>query len=152
MSLQLVCLGCLSILFLGFVITQILHLSLRTDHGLFPSRHSQMLLFFLMKTCASHLHFSPSCVPLNTFELVANGDCWPEKSTNPGRNVEIPQISIGHELLHTMVGILAAGIRQNLVEDSMYWSRVTLQTNTERGSVVRDVPFVYITFLVTLLE
>ena len=51
-----------------------------------------------------------------------------------------------------MVGILAAGLRQNLVEDSMYWSRVTLQTNTERGSVVRDVPFVYITFLVTLLE
>ena len=35
-----------------------------------------------------------------------------EKSTNPGRNVEIPQISIGHELLHTMVGILAAGLRQ----------------------------------------
>ena len=33
-----------------------------------------------------------------------------------------------------MVGILAAGVRQNLVEDSMYWSRVTLQTNTERGS------------------
>ena len=33
---------------------------------------------FLMRTCASHLHF-----------------------TNPGRNVEIPQISIGHELLHT---------------------------------------------------
>ena len=32
-----------------FVITQILHLSLRTDHGLFPSRHSQILLFFLMK-------------------------------------------------------------------------------------------------------
>ena len=34
----------------------------------------------------------------------------------------------------------------------LFWSRVTLQTNTERGSVVRDVPFVYITFLVTLLE
>ena len=29
-----------------FVITQILHLSLRTDHGVFPSRHSQILLFF----------------------------------------------------------------------------------------------------------
>ena len=29
-----------------FVITQILHLSLRTDHGLFPSRHSQILLFY----------------------------------------------------------------------------------------------------------
>ena len=29
-----------------FVITQILHLSLRTDHGLFLSRHSQILLFF----------------------------------------------------------------------------------------------------------
>ena len=54
--------------------------------------------------------------------------------------------------LHTMVGILAVGLRQNLVEDSMDWSRVTLQTNTERGSVVQDVPFVYITFLVTLLE
>ena len=51
-----------------------------------------------------------------------------------------------------MVGILAAGLRQNLVEDSMYWNRATLQTNTERGSVVRDVPFVYITFLDTLLE
>ena len=49
-------------------------------------------------------------------------------------------------------GILAAGLRQNLVEDSMCWSRVTLQTSTERGSVVRDVPFVYITFLDTLLE
>ena len=56
--------GCLSILFLVFVITRILHLSLRTDHGLFPSRHSQMMLFFLMKICASHLHFSPGCVPL----------------------------------------------------------------------------------------
>ena len=54
--------------------------------------------------------------------------------------------------LDTSFGILAAGLRQNLVEDSMYWSRVTLQTNTERGSAVRDVPFVYITFLVTLLE
>ena len=41
---------------------------------------------------------------------------------------------------------------KNLVEDSMYWSRVTLQTNTEHESVVRDVPFVYITFLDTLLE
>ena len=54
--------------------------------------------------------------------------------------------------LHTMVGILAAGLRQNLVEDSMYWNRATLQTDTERGSVVRVVPFVYITFLDTLLE
>ena len=34
----------------------------------------------------------------------------------------------------------------------MYWNRATLQTNTERGSVVRDVPFVYITFLDTLIE
>ena len=51
-----------------------------------------------------------------------------------------------------MVGILAAGLRQNLVEDSMYWNRATVQTNTERGSVVRNVPFVYITFIVTLLE
>ena len=33
---------------------------------------------------------------------------------------------------------------QHVLEQS-----VTLQTNTERGSVVRDVPFVYITFLVT---
>ena len=55
-------------------------------------------------------------------------------------------------ILHTMVGILAAGLRRNFVEDSMYWSSVPLQTNTERGSVVRDVPFVYITFLVTLLD
>ena len=54
--------------------------------------------------------------------------------------------------LHMMVGILAAGLRQNLVEDSMYWNRAALQTNTERGSVVRYVPFVYITFLDTLLE
>ena len=46
-----------------------------------------------------------------------------------------------------MVGILAAGLRRGLVEDSMYWNRATLQTNTERGSVVRDVPWVYITFL-----
>ena len=40
----------------------------------------------------------------------------------------------------------------NLVEDSMYWNRATLQTDTERGSVVRVVPFVYITFLDTLFE
>ena len=65
---------------------------------------------------------------------------------------EPPQISIGHDLLRTKVGILAAGLRQNLVEDSMHWNRATLQTNTERGSVVRDVPFVYTTFLDTLLE
>ena len=64
----------------------------------------------------------------NTAELVANSDRWPEKSTNPGRNVETPQISIGHELLHTTVGILAAGLRRNLAEDSMYWNRATLQT------------------------
>ena len=51
-----------------------------------------------------------------------------------------------------MVGILAAGLRRGLVEDSMYWNRATQQTNTERGSVVRDVPRVYITFLDTLLE
>ena len=37
--------------------------------------------------------------------------------------------------------------RHNIVEHIMYWSRVALQTNTERGSVVRDVPFVYTTFL-----
>ena len=35
-----------------------------SDHGLFPSRHSQFLLFFFMSTCASHLHFSPSCAPV----------------------------------------------------------------------------------------
>ena len=33
----------------------------------------------------------------------------------------------------------------------MYWNRATLQTNTKRGSVVRDVPFAYSTFLDTLL-
>ena len=52
------------ILFLVFVITQILHLSLRTDHGLF--RLDTVRFFFLMRTCASHLHFSPSCVPIKT--------------------------------------------------------------------------------------
>ena len=88
----------------------------------------------------------------NTAELVANGDGWPEKLTNPGRSVEIPQISTGHELLHTTVGILPAGLGQNLVEDSMYWNRAALQTNTEDGSVVRDVPFAHTTFLDTLLE
>ena len=40
-----------------------------------------------------------------------------------------------------MVGILAAGLRQNLVKDSICWSRVTLRIDTERGSIVRDVPF-----------
>ena len=64
------------------------------------------------------------------------------------RNVETLQISIGHDLLQTTVGILEAGLRQNLVEDSMYWR----QTNTERGSVVRDVPVAHTTFLDTLLE
>ena len=73
-----------------------------------------------------------------------------KKSTNPGRNVETPQISIGHELLHTTVGILAV-VKRNLVEDSMSWNRDTLQTNTERGSVARDVPFAYTMFLDTLL-
>ena len=54
---------------------------------------------------------------------------------------EMSMISIGQKSRHN-----------NLVEDSMYWNRATLQTNTERGSVVRDVPFVYTTFLDTLLE
>ena len=54
-------------------------------------------------------------------------------------------------VLHTTVGILAVGLRRDLVEDSMSWNRVTLQTNTERGSVVRDVPFADTTFLNTLL-
>ena len=53
--------------------------------------------------------------------------------------------------LHTTVGILAIGLRRDLVEDSMYWNRDTLRTNTKRGSVVRDVPFAYTTFLDTLL-
>ena len=42
--------------------------------------------------------------------------------------------------LHTTVGILAVGLRRDLVEDSMSWNSVTLRTNTDRGSVVRDVP------------
>ena len=46
--------------------------------------------------------------------------------------------------LHTTVGILAAGLRRNLVEDSMHWNRATVQTNTERGSVARDVPFAFV--------
>ena len=85
---------------------------------------------------------------LNWLQTVIDG----QKSTNPGRNVEIPQISIGHELWQTTVGILAAGLRQNLVEDSMYWNRAALQTNTERGSVARDVPFAYTTSPGTRLE
>ena len=68
-----------------------------------------------------------------------------------GQNVEIPQISIEHELLHTTVGILAVGLRRDLVEDRMSWNRVALQTNPERGSFVRDVPFACTTFLGTLL-
>ena len=35
---------------------------------------------------------------------------------------------------------------KNLVADSMSWNRATLQTNTEHGSFVRDVPFAHITF------
>ena len=94
-----------------FVIKQIRHLSRRTDHGLFPSRHSQILLVFFVKICASHLHFSLSCVPLqrlNCLQTVIDGR--QSRRTFDGRNVEIPQISIGHELLHTMVGILAGGL------------------------------------------
>ena len=86
---------------------------------------------------------------LSHLQTVTDGQ---EKPTSLGQHVETPQISIGHELLHTTVGILAAGLRRNLVEDSMYWKRATLQTNTQRGSVVRDVPFAYTTFLDTLLE
>ena len=82
-------------------------------------RHSTLSDFdvFPREKCASHLHFSPSCVPLKTrlnwLQTVIDG---PGESTNLGQNVETPQISIGHELLRTTVGILAAGHRRNLVE------------------------------------
>ena len=78
-------------------------------------------------------------------ESFANGDGWPGKSTSLGQSVETPQVWIGNEPLHTTVGILAAGLRRNLVEDNISWNRAALQTNTERGSVARDVPFAYTT-------
>ena len=143
--LQFFLLGCLSIFFLAFVITQIRHLSLRTDHGPFPSRHSQILLFFLVKICASHLHFSPSCVPLqrlNCLQTVIDG----QQSRRT-----LDEMSKSHRSrLDTCFGTRCSGSSQvasSSVEESMY-----LQTNTERGLVVRDVPFVCITFSVTLLE
>ena len=52
----------------------------------------------------------------STAESFANGDRCRGKSTSPGRNVETPQISIGHELLHPTVGILAV-VKRDLVED-----------------------------------
>ena len=116
------------------------------------STHSDSTVFPQENVCQpSSLQFKLRSIKtrLNWLQTVIDGQ---KKSTNPGRHVKTPQISIGHELLHTTVGIFAAGLRQNLVEDSMYWNRATLQTNTERGSVVRDVPFVYTTFLDTLLE
>ena len=71
--------------------------------------------------------------------MVANGDLWPGKLTNLEQNVETPQISIGHEPLHTTVGILATGLRRNLVEDSMYWNRATLQTPTRSVDQLREM-------------
>ena len=103
-----------------------------------------------MKTCASHLLSSQSCVRLEHAESVANGDRWPGESTSLGQNVETPQIWIGLELLQLTVGILAVGLRRNLVVDSTSWNRVTLQTNTERGSVARDVLFGHYYVLDTL--
>ena len=85
-----------------------------------------------------------------TAESVANGDRWVGNSTSLGINVETPQISIGHELSHTTVGILAVGLRRNLVEDSVSSNRVTSQTNTQRVSVARDVLFACVTFPGTL--
>ena len=136
-----------------FVITQILHLTLRTDHGLTRSRHiSDSTVFPHENVCQpSSLQFKLRSIKtrLNWLQTVIDG----QKSRRTLDEMsKIPQISIGHELLHTTVGILVAGLRKNLVEDSMYWNSATLQTNTERGSVVRDVPFVCITFLDTLLE
>ena len=81
---------------------------------------------------------------LSHLQTVIDGQ---KKSTSLGQNVETP---IGHERLHTTVGILAVGVRRSLVEDSMSWQRVTLQTNTQRGSVARDVFFAHITYPDTL--
>ena len=81
----------------------------------------------------------------NTTEWVANGGWWPGKSTSLGQHVETPQISIGHELLHTTVGIIAVCFR-NLVEDSMSWNRITLQMDQLREMCF----FAYITFPGTL--
>ena len=55
---------CPAIPFRVFVSTQILHLSTHTERGLFLPRHSQILLFFSCKTCASHRPSSQSCVRL----------------------------------------------------------------------------------------
>ena len=104
-----------------------------------------------MKTCASHPSSSQKLrsirARLSHLQTVIDG----QKSTSLGQNVETPQILIGHELLHTTVGILAVDLRRDIIEDSVPWHRVPLRTNTERGSVVRDVPFAYTTFLDTLL-
>ena len=46
----------------------------------------------------------------DTAESAANGDrSWPGESTSHGQNVETSQISIGHEHLHTIVGVFAVG-------------------------------------------
>ena len=41
--------------------------------------------------------------------------------------------------LHTMVGILAVGLKRSFVEDSMSWNGAALLTNTECGSVARNM-------------
>ena len=133
-----------------FVTTQILHLSLRTDHGLFPSRPSDVAVFPHENVCQpSSLQSKLRAIKrLNWLQTVIDG----QKSRRTLDEMSNPtDLNWTRAFAHDG-RILAAGFKQNLVEDSMYWNRATLQTNAERGSIVRDVPFVYITFLDTLLE
>ena len=135
-----------------FVSTQILHLSTHTERGLFLSRHSQIFCVFPNENVCQPSFLQSMLLSLRArlshLQTVIDGQ---ESRRALDKNVETPLISTGHELLHTTVGILAVGLRRNFVEDSMSWNRVTLRTKTERGSVARDVPFAYTTFLDTLL-
>ena len=78
---------------------------------------------------------------LNWLQTVIDGQ---KNRRNPGRNVENPTDLDWTRALGPQT--------EPCLRTACAGAEVTLQTNTECGSVVRDVPFAYTTFLDTLLE
>ena len=87
------------------------------------SRHSDSAVFPHENVCqSSSLQSQLRSIKtlLSWLQTVIDGQ--ESRRTLDKKNVETPQISMGHEPLHTTVGILEAGLRRNLVEDCMYWN------------------------------
>ena len=64
------------------------------------STQSDFAFFPHQNVCQPSFSQSKVAFDWRTAESCANGDRWPGKSTSLGQNVETPQISIGHGLLH----------------------------------------------------